>query len=111
MKKLLLIFTCALLSLSLASCQSKPPEEHTHDFSCRTVSPDTLAEEASCLFPASYYFSCECGELDIESSFLFIDGEPLPHTFEDGICTECGEDDPDFFDEDGPIDLPIIPFE
>lgn len=115
MKKILLIATCTLLLLSLFSCGEQEDTEHVHEFSCRVANEDTLAEEANCQFAASYHFSCECGELDIEN--YFTEGEPLSHSFDSGICIHCGEDDPDFFDkddpdvfdEDGPIELPTIP--
>ena len=107
MKKILLLSVIALLCLSLVACnQDIPEDEHVHDFSECVVAPEFLAEEATCQFPASYCYSCECGEMDLEH--FFTHGEPLAHNFEGGICTECGEDDPEH-SEDGGIDLPVIP--
>lgn len=110
MKKILLLTICTSLLFSLISCGTESGTEHTHDFSCRITSEEFLAEEANCQFPASYYFSCECGEIDTENLFPY--GDPVAHNFSGGTCLVCGEDDPDFNpDEDGPIELPIIPFE
>lgn len=61
--------------------------EHTCVFDQKVVSEAYLSGAASCTAPASYFFSCTCGEKGTET---FPDGEALGHDFVDDICTRCG---------------------
>ena len=71
-------------------------EEHTHDYTEKVISDETLVSAADCENAAVYYYSCTCGEIGTET---FTDGEPLGHSYEDGICTTCGSEDPDYVPE------------
>lgn len=49
-----------------------------HVFDQQVTDYKYLKEEATCLTPAIYYYSCECGEKGVET---FEYGEPLGHSF------------------------------
>jgi hypothetical protein len=54
------------------------------------VNDEYLALEATCTEGAVYYESCLCGDKSVST---FVYGEALGHTYEDGVCTECGENE------------------
>ena len=106
MKKTLLLVIACLLIFSLISCrETENEDDHVHNFNQCIATEDYLATDADCEEPATYFYSCECGETDFDH--VFYNGAPAPHNFKDGICTNCGEDDPGLID--GPIELPSIP--
>ncbi len=73
-------FALAVCALPVAGCG------HKHDFSGEVVSKKYLCTEATCIAPATYYYSCECGEKGTET---FQSGEKdLRH-----IYTEMVEDE------------------
>lgn len=55
-------------------CGAEPP--HAHSFVLQNVSERYIKDEASCLGPATYYYSCTCGEKGSE-------------TFKHGTRTAC----------------------
>ena len=64
---------------------------HTHSF-VEIVRDDMIKNAATCILPAEYYYSCECGE---KSTITFEYGSPLEHDFVGTItkypsCTEKG---------------------
>ena len=92
------------LGLTLASCVSPAPEEshsspdiaassesssssqdHEHAFDRQVATEEYLAAPADCDTPASYYYSCECGEKGTET---FERGDPLGHDFSASVATE-----------------------
>ena len=56
---------------------------HNHDFSVKTMTTDTLVSEATCTSPATYYYSCTCGEV---GTTTFTDGDKLDHSYS-GVIT------------------------
>lgn len=66
---------------------------HTHSFLQENAIDKYLASEATCTSPATYYYSCSCGE---KSTDTFRYGEPLGHSFANYIndhnatCTTNG---------------------
>ena len=72
------------LGMALASCAS-PRQTHEHDFDRQVATGEYLAAPAGCLLPASYYYSCECGEKGTET---FVHGDPLGHDFSASVATE-----------------------
>ena len=115
MKKLLVILLALPLVFSSFSCKENTPEDgaHTCTFDKRVVTDAYRAVPATCQTPAIYFYSCECGN---KSADIFIDGEPLPHSYENDRCIYCHREKPDDFvppsgdtSSDGSIDLPIVP--
>ncbi|MBQ9113408.1 MAG: metallophosphoesterase [Clostridia bacterium] len=51
---------------------------HKHDFSIKNLSEQYFAGEATCCKAASYYYTCECGEISEE---VFYVGAMLSHDF------------------------------
>jgi len=79
-RKLLGILTIICLvacMFAVVACDGKKPE-HTHTFDQRVATSDYLATAATCTEPATYYYSCTCGEKGTET---FEDGTALGHTF------------------------------
>ncbi len=68
-------------------------EAHTCVFDQQVATEEYLAAEADCEHAATYYYSCLCGE---KGEATFEHGDPLGHDYEDGVCTRCGEEDPDY---------------
>lgn len=62
--------------------------DHTCVFDQKVASEDYLATEADCTNAATYYYSCSCGEKGTQT---FADGEALGHSYENGVCTSCGD--------------------
>lgn len=96
----ILLITCFLLvlvgcsaSISCPNCNASIDEDavfcskcgasvkHTHNFSVALAEEAYLKEPATCTAPATYYYSCECGEKGTES---FSNGEAV-HTFEKNV--------------------------
>ncbi len=60
---------------------------HSHSYTEMIASSEYLASAASCLSPATYYYSCSCGA---SSSSTFTSGSALGHTFDQkGQCLTC----------------------
>lgn len=98
MKKTALLLTaaaCAFSIVGLFACDNTPepepeptPEGPTHECSFVLEKADDkyLATAGACLENATYYKSCECGEMGAET-FLFLGN----HSFgENDVCTVCG---------------------
>ena len=67
-------------------CGSVDPNGHEHSFD----DEGTVTREPTCEEPGERELTCTiCGETVTEEI------EKLPHTFENGKCTVCGEEDPD----------------
>ena len=83
-----------------------PNNEHTHSYTEKVANKEYIANAATCTEPASYYYSCECGEI-MDDGETFTHGEPLGHDMiemdggttpptctEDGsfkvVCSRCG---------------------
>lgn len=92
MKKLILFAAFVLvtaMTLSLLSCGNgengnsdtpqPPAEEHTHVFDVRRVGDTYLKSVADCTNPASYFYSCTCGEAGTKA---FLEGKALEHSFD-----------------------------
>ena len=60
---------------------------HEHAYTEQVTDAAFLASEASCLSPASYYYSCICGEKG-DSTFSY--GDKTEHRIENGVCNGCG---------------------
>lgn len=59
---------------------------HTHTFDMQIISDSYKASDATCIEPAKYYYSCECGEKGTE---VFANGIAVGHNYKDGKCTVC----------------------
>lgn len=68
------------------------PSAHTCVFDQQNTDAAYLAAAATCTEAATYYYSCTCGEKGTET---FTSGEALGHRYADGVCTVCGEANPD----------------
>ena len=100
--KLLSIALCAVLLISLCSCEelsgilasiqgTNSPEEHTHNYTEKNTDSEYLNHEATCTTKARYYYSCECGKAGTR---VFMHGEKADHDYKNGECTGCGRSDP-----------------
>ena len=72
---------------SQADLFNTPPADdlpHVHDFSLENPTAEYLKEEATCMTPALFYYSCACGE---KGSDIFTYGKTAEHT----IVTEQGQ--------------------
>lgn len=65
--------------------------EHVCAFDREIVRDDLLASPATCTEPARYYLSCACGKV---GTATFAHGDPLGHSYENGVCTVCGAPEP-----------------
>ena len=59
-----------------------------HSYTKQIVSDEYLASSATCTKKATYYYSCECGEMGTET---FEYGSTTMHNFVNGSCTYCGK--------------------
>lgn len=59
---------------------------HTHTFDMQIIFDSYKASDATCIEPAKYYYSCECGEKGTE---VFANGIAAGHNYKDGKCTVC----------------------
>ncbi len=60
---------------------------HSCVFDQEVATERYLASEATCTAPATYYYSCACGE---KSEETFEHGEALGHDYVGGVCDRCG---------------------
>jgi len=77
MKKLLTVLLAFVLVFSLvfafASCDMLGGDEtHTHEFTKKVTDEKYLLYRSTCTTPASYYYSCECGEAGTETFTLGV---------------------------------------
>lgn len=105
-KKLTSLLIC-LTSIAFTACgggnggddSESSHSVHVCQFTQKVVSEDYLAEDATCKKAASYYYTCECGEV---GTTTFTDGSKLPHDLtaevvdskylvKEATCTEEGE--------------------
>ena len=74
------------------------PAPHVHAYVNMIPNNQFLREEATCEHPATYYYSCDCGEINAD---FFEYGEKLPHEYGNEIyeasvdghrfkCKNCG---------------------
>ena len=59
-------------------------DEHTHEYTGTYTDP-------TCTEDGYFKYTCSCGY-----SYNVILGNALGHSYENGICTRCGEKDPDY---------------
>ena len=60
---------------------------HNHNFNQTIIDENMLKSEPTCTQAATYYYSCECGEIG-QSFFSY--GTPLGHTFDERfVCEKC----------------------
>ena len=76
-------FALMLLLLPLLSCK-EPTGEHTHAYTEQRATVEYLSKQADCTTPASYYFSCSCGEKGTDT---FTQGEANGHCFNMKLST------------------------
>ena len=68
-------------------------ESHEHVFTQKIASENFIATDATCFKKATYYYSCECGQMGTNT---FENGDVLEHSFtnylynNDATCTENG---------------------
>lgn len=65
-------------------CGDINPDYHKHNYT------EAITKEPTCTDSGEKTYTCECG--DIYTEIIPAAG----HNFVDGICTECGEKDPDY---------------
>ncbi len=88
MKKVLLTLVLILALITcLASCEWLFPStpdvpDHEHAFDRQVATDEYKASDATCLQPASYYYSCTCGKKGTDT---FTDGAALGHSFSDEL--------------------------
>ena len=71
------------LSFSAFACAETPSDkDHAHNFYCRIITEEFLASKATCTEKARYFYSCDCGEKDIET---FEHGALGDHNYGDWI--------------------------
>ena len=92
---------------------------HIHNFNVENPSNEFLRSVPTCTDPATFYYSCECGEagedffeygISLGHDFATVscgapkicircnesDGQPLEHDYSDGFCNACGTADPNY---------------
>ena len=93
MKKALSAVAAVIIMLSLSACalnedKSVPDNssslECEHSFTEKNLSEVYLKASASCEAPATYYYSCICGE---KGGYTFTDGEAVGHSYTQKITS------------------------
>lgn len=77
LRSALYVLLLLLVMMCVVACNE---EEHTHTFRVEKIEEQYLAAKATCTSPATYYYSCTCGEKGTET---FSYGDPLGHSFTD----------------------------
>ena len=68
---------------------------HVHDY-------EAVVTEPTCTEGGYTTYTCECGE-----SYIADEVDALGHDYVDGICTRCGEADPDYVAPAEPVDTVV----
>ena len=76
--------------LSFYVQKTESDEEHTHDYTAVVVAP-------TCTENGYTTYTCACGD-----TYTADEVAALGHTFEEGKCTVCGAEDPDYVKPDAP---------
>ena len=63
-----------------------PLDPHICTYDQKATADKYLSSAASCTEPASYFYSCTCGET---GSKTFPHGDALPHTYDNNCDTDC----------------------
>lgn len=124
MKRLLAMTIALVMALSLAGCgagNKNDPTETTGDSACRHVTQIKETVNATCTqtgymvtecslcgekfretIPSTShnYTDATCGEPKTCAVCGITEGDPLGHTYADGLCVHCGEKMPGFGDTD-----------
>ncbi len=72
---------------------------HVHDYDQKVENNDTLKDAAECTKDAVYYYSCECGDISDEETFV-KESSKLNHNYVEGFCTRCEDPDPNYREDD-----------
>jgi hypothetical protein len=86
-KLILIIVACVVIIGAVVGIVLGTQGAHTHNYNGRRIGEKYLATKATCTEKAKYYFSCDCGELDIET---FEHGAPLDHAYGDFVSNGDG---------------------
>ena len=62
-----------------------------HTFDKQVATEKYLNSAATCTAKATYFYSCKCGE---KGTATFEYGNTLEHDYVNGVCSRCGEKDP-----------------
>ena len=81
-------------SINLFYMAFVPNETHTHEY-------EQTVTEPGCTEGGLVEYLCSCGDSYTEQL------DPTGHDFEEGVCVNCGADDPDYIPEEDPGDDPI----
>lgn len=68
-----------------------PPAHTTHEYNKQKPYANRIAVQATCTTPATYYYSCSCGEVGTQT---FEWGDAVSCKFENGACKWCGKAEP-----------------
>ncbi len=74
-KRILTLLLIAVMTLCFCACE----KAHEHIYDQKVTEAKFLASDATCLQPASYYYTCTCGE---KGSETFTSGNAAGHTYE-----------------------------
>ena len=81
MKKIIIsIILCATLSLSIIFAASSCKTKHNHSFTEKNIGDEYISSSADCMNPATYFYSCKCGE---KGTTTFEVGSSLGHMLGD----------------------------
>ena len=81
MKKIIIsIILCATLSLSIIFAASSCKNKHSHSFTEKNIGDEYISSSADCMNPATYFYSCKCGE---KGTTTFEVGSSLGHMLGD----------------------------
>lgn len=72
----------------------KPESSHVCEFNQKNILAKFMASPATCTEPATYYYSCSCGEKTETETFVY--GEALGHEYDEyDFCTRCEDFNPE----------------
>ena len=87
-RKWLALLTAVCASVNFAACGGNGGNGHTHAYTEKNTTDEYLKTAADCNNPATYWYSCACGEIGAETYFV---GEALGHHYENGVCSSCSD--------------------